>query len=457
MDLQAIAHFHGFRSPQWLWLLAAVPALALADAVAARYKTRRLAAQGDLELLDRQSPDLSRAKRGLRKVLGMVGLTLSVIAMAGPVSRPMETLSLAMSLDVVFCVDVSRSMLAADVHPTRLSRAVTIAGQIMHEMPGDRFGLVAFAGLGLPQCPVTTSRDIVQEHLAALRTTAAVPAGYLGKGGLPPTLAGTNMADGLRQARDLLERGRGSADRMVVLISDGENHEGDPAAAAAELNLAGIRLVTITVGTTEGAPVPWFLDGSSDLYLKDDSGNLVISKADEGLMERLAHATAGATLHGSSPSVVKDVAAFAAALHRASLEKVERASEEQLYQLPLLAGLMLLLTAMCMSERLRAGRLRRAGSPPATAAALAGLACIVASTTGFDISKKADSEVSRAIEDIRAGRFEHAEQILRDALDSDPSEPVLHYDLALALCGTGDSDAAAAEFEEAARLASSTF
>ncbi|MFQ5482152.1 MAG: VWA domain-containing protein [Nitrospinaceae bacterium] len=179
-------------------------------------------------------------------------------------------------VDVIVAVDVSASMLAADIKPNRLTRARRKVADLLNLLQGDRIGLVAFAGASFVQCPLTLDYKAVSMFLDVLDTDL-IPVPGTGLGGAIRTAA---------KAFSQLEK----KSKALILITDGEDHGGDGLQAAKEAQLNGIKIFTLGVGTSGGAPVP---DPELGGFKKDEKGEVVLSRLDETLLQRIAGETGG--------------------------------------------------------------------------------------------------------------------------------------------------------------------
>lgn len=267
-----------------LWLLAALPALAAAWALSAWAERRRGAvtrALGRRETVLRCADDAS-APRALSAKLRLGALLCLFLALAGPRwgVELVETRSDARQ--VVVAVDVSLSMQAQDVKPSRLERAKNSLSLLLDQLKGERVGVVAFAGEAQVVCPVTSDIDAAKQLLSALEPGAiAVP--------------GTAVGSAIRLGASMVGRYPGM--KAVVLLTDGEDHGTDPVAAAKEAAASGVRVFAVGVGTPEGEPIPV---GGPGEYKKDAKGATVVTRLGEAALAQAAEASGGA-YYRSSP------------------------------------------------------------------------------------------------------------------------------------------------------------
>ena len=261
----------------WLWIL---PVLGVFFYFAARRRRNalaRIAGPNSAEAVKRETPAGVNAFRG---ILLLCALALLVIALAGPAWNPIEEKVDRQGRDVVFVLDVSRSMLAEDLRPSRLERAKADVADCVTALQGDRVALVAFAGNAVVQCPLTHDYGFFRMMLADLTPNSV-------------TRGGTNLGDALRLAQKQVFDDAEKEFKDVILITDGEDHDSLPVAAAQELGAAGIRLIAIGIGDdTVGAPIQVTDERGYKTTLKY-RGETVRSKLDSKTLREMAQATPG--------------------------------------------------------------------------------------------------------------------------------------------------------------------
>jgi Ca-activated chloride channel family protein len=343
-----------WQDAAWLWLLALVPAAAALLVVAWRLRGRALArfgaATGPAMLVGR-SPGL----RALRAVVLLIGLALAIVALARPQYGSRTKLLRKRGVDVVVVLDFSKSMLAQDVRPSRIERAKAELTRFIAELAGDRIGIVAFAGETM-EFPMTTDYAA-----AALFFRELVP------GDMP--VGGTAIGRALTAAKRLLDRStrpseEGDAavkrERVVILMTDGEDHEGDPAAAAKELADIGAKVFAVAVGSRTGEPIPTYTDdGTWTGYLRDKDGQPIVSmlsKEGESKLRELAETTGGKYFEAKRGSVGMDeIRAEMRRMKQTELESRRITVHEERYALVLLLAFLLLVLEALLPE----GWLRR--------------------------------------------------------------------------------------------------
>ncbi len=273
--------------PLWLWLAPLALALGAASAVRAFRRQRQVSL---LVSSSRREQVLRGAGTGqgvLRSWLFGVGLLLLFFAAAGPQCGERTEIVKRAGIDLVIALDASTSMLARDVKPSRLERAKAEVSALLDRLKGDRVGLVVFAGEAFAQCPLTTDYSAARLFLRAV-DPANMPQ------------QGTAIASALLEAKRVLEGGgRGNAAKAVLLITDGEDQQGDALQAATDLGEAGIRIYAAAVGSEAGEPIPLTdKDGKIAGYKKDKEGKTVLTRTDVAGLRELSSRGNGKLLRG---------------------------------------------------------------------------------------------------------------------------------------------------------------
>ncbi len=319
-----------------VWLPLAIP---LAWALFALLRRRRaaLAQLVDPALLGVLAPAWNPARAKSRLVLRVLALALLVLALARQQWGFCWEEVRRQGLDLVVALDTSRSMMASDIKPTRLQQAKWGIRDLLRNLRGDRVGLVPFAGSSILQCPLTI------DYAAFAMTLDDVYSGIIPKGG-------TAIEQALRTAVAAFPADR-TADRVILLITDGEDHEGDPLALLPELKEKGIRVYTIGIGTLEGEMVPAG-DGQGG-YFKDRQGQIVKTALKEDVLQRLALGTGG-TYVRSAPGDTGLERVFnesIANLKRSEQENRTAKIYEERFVWPIVAALLLLAWEALLGDR----------------------------------------------------------------------------------------------------------
>jgi Ca-activated chloride channel family protein len=281
-----------WADPQALWLLALLPLAVGALAWNAARRRRATETFGRSRTLGTLIAGDAKWWRLSRAVLVTVGVALAILAFAGPQYGSRTRVLRKRGIDVVIALDFSKSMLARDVHPSRIKRAKAELEQLLADLDGDRVGLVAFAGDAMA-FPMTVDYSAVRLFLRDL-------------GPVDMPVGGTAIGKALVASKRLIEssNARPGAEtdpnprsRVVLLLTDGEDHEGDPVAAAEELAAAGIQVYTVGIGSASGEPIPSYTaDGTLVGHVKDAEGRVVLSSLspeNERTLEEIASITGG--------------------------------------------------------------------------------------------------------------------------------------------------------------------
>ena len=328
-----------WRDAQWLWLLVLVPLAAWFFVYAFRQRIAALEAFAEARLLDRIAPGHDSRRRRACAVVVVAVIALSVLALAGPKWGFHWEEVRREGIDLMIAIDTSRSMLASDVRPNRLRRAKLAVEDLVKELEGDRVGLIAFAGSAFVQCPLTHDYQAFSESLRAI-DVGIIPRG------------GTALGEAVRAGIAAFE-GREGRYAALVIITDGEDHEGDVESAAQEAAAAGISVYTVGIGTPEGELIEVEVDGRRS-FLKDRQGQVVKSRLDEETLRTVATATGGAYLYARGPSLGLDELYddYIATMEKREIETSMQRRFEERFQIPLLIAFVLLAAEPLM----RAGR-----------------------------------------------------------------------------------------------------
>ncbi len=254
------------------WLAGLVP-LVLAFVLYVLWRRRAIKRLGDVGLLERLMPLRSKRKHTIKFVLAALAFAAIVVAYANPqVGKSFEKVKRS-GIDVIIAVDVSKSMLAEDVKPNRMARARQFVSRVIDELQNDRVGLIVFAGNAYLQMPLTTDKAATRLFLKTMSTE------------IVPT-QGTAIGDAIRLAERSFELEE-EQHKALIIITDGENHEGEALVAAEEAAEKGIVINAVGVGDPKGAPIP--VNGrSGNDFKRDREGNIVLSKLNETMLQQLA-------------------------------------------------------------------------------------------------------------------------------------------------------------------------
>lgn len=266
-----------FANIEMLWLLVLVPVFVVAYVLYARRKRRRLEAFGDPQLVAELMPNASHVRPTVKFSLLLLAFTLLCFAAARPQYGQREQTVKRQGIEAVIALDISNSMMAEDVVPNRLERAKQMLSKMIDRMVDDKVGLVVFAGEAFTQLPITCDYVSAKMFLS----------------NIDPSLIktqGTAIGDALSTSIRAFGAEQSEANRAIVLITDGENHEDDAVAVATRAKEAGIKILVVGIGKPEGAPIP--IPGTND-FRKDRQGNVVVSRLNEDMCREIAKAGNG--------------------------------------------------------------------------------------------------------------------------------------------------------------------
>ena len=271
-----------FADYNYLYLLLLIPVFLLGYALLRWLRNRRVKAFGEPELVNALMPSRSRSKGWVRMVLFCLGFLFFVLGLARPQTGAKLSERKTRGAEIIVALDVSNSMLAQDYSPNRLERAKLAISRLTDLLQDDRIGLVIFAGSSFVQLPVTTDYVSAKMFLSSIDT-----------GSIP--IQGTAIGDAIRLSIKSFSA-QSEKSRVIIVISDGENHEDDPVAAAKDAAEFGIKVYTIGVGSAEGQPIP--VEGGS--LLRDSKGEIVVTKLDEKTLREIARVGNGAYIHAGN-------------------------------------------------------------------------------------------------------------------------------------------------------------
>ena len=322
----------------WFWLLFLVLGMVVLFFWTAlwRRKTKRLYASA--ELLKRLSPDQSRFKAMLKLVVLAMAVVCFCIALVNPkVGTKLETVKRE-GVDIVFAIDVSKSMLAEDVAPSRLEKAQQLTAQIINNLVSDRVGIIAYAGKAVPQLPITTDYAAAKMFLQNMNTDML-------------SSQGTAIDEAIQLSRTYFNDAE-QTNRVLVIISDGEDHNDlnlDVAKAAAK---EGIKIFTIGVGSEKGGAIPLKRNGVVMRYKKNQKGETVITKLNPNTLTAIAEEANGLFIQGqNTKQVTEKIAEILNKLEKKEFEAKEFSEFKDQFQWFLGLGLFFLILDVLFLER----------------------------------------------------------------------------------------------------------
>ncbi|MEQ1861482.1 MAG: VWA domain-containing protein [Chthoniobacteraceae bacterium] len=402
-----------FAEPAWLWASVAIPLLLALFFASERRRVELMARVIAERLMPRLAGNVSVAKRRLRFALAMLGLACAIVALARPQWGFTWEQTKRKGRDVIIAIDTSRSMLADDIKPDRLTRAKLAAQDLIEELSGDRVGVIAFAGTAFLQAPLTI------DYTAALGALKELDTDIIPQGG-------TNLEGALLSAREAFGKGE-SDNRALVIFSDGEELDANAEKAADEIKKE-VRIFAVGIGTPEGALIPVRTRGRLE-FVKDDAGNPVRSRLDETRLRAIAEAAGGfyVPLQTGRPEMQRIVRDGFGKMNERDIDaRLSRRPIER-YQWPLAGAIAFLGVSMMIGERRRR----------AAVISLLLLAPTMAQARN-------DGVEAYERKDYDAAHEEFARQLKRR-----PNLPALEFDLGGAAYKRGDYDGALESFGRA--------
>jgi Ca-activated chloride channel family protein len=302
-------------------------------------RSKALEAFADKNLLATLLTSFDIRKHRLKQVLFIVALSLGVFALMRPQWGFKWQEIKRRGLDILVAVDVSKSMLAEDIKPNRLERTKLALADFIKHLKGDRIGLIAFSGSAFVQCPLTV------DYSGFLLCAEALDINTIPKGG-------TSISSAIQQAIESYEGGLKKY-KVLIIITDGEDHQGDPVKLAELAQKQGIKIFCIGIGTNEGELIPVTDEGGNKAFLKDRSGAVVKSRLDEITLQKISLTTGGSYVRASAKEfglglIYKEKLSE---MEKRELETKMAKQYEERFQIPLAIAFLLLTVEFLLSDR----------------------------------------------------------------------------------------------------------
>lgn len=314
-----------FASPEYLYLLATIPVLTLVYLLAVRSRRKRLKLLGNPATIAGLMPEASPHRAATKVTVLLTALTLIIAAMARPQLGSKLKEVEREGVEIMIAVDVSNSMLAGDFSPNRLERTKYALESVLDGLKEDRVGVIAFAGDAYVQLPITSDLLTARNFVSQIATNMI-------------SRQGTALGSAISLATSSFSSASGNS-RAIILITDGENHEDDALGEAKRAAEQGVKIYAIGVGTPEGAPIE--VDGE---FIRDDNGEIVVSKLDEKTLQQIAAETDGAYVRAGNQSIgLQEVIDRINETEKAHLHATRFEEYDERYQSLLAAALILLL------------------------------------------------------------------------------------------------------------------
>lgn len=263
-----------FEHDIFLWALILIPIFVLLRLYILNWEKRATHLFAEKKLMEQLMPNKSTAKRRTKFILFLLAFFFLIIGIANPqIGTKMEEIKRE-GIDIMVALDVSNSMKAEDIQPNRLEKAKRSMQQLLEQLHGDRIGLIVFAGKAYMQLPITTDYSAARLFLNLIDTDI-IP------------IQGTNIASAINLGIESFDYKKGGS-RVMIIISDGENHEPEALESAEAARKKGIKVYTVGMGTPNGAPIPIFRNGQQVGFRQDNQNNTIISSLNEEMLMELA-------------------------------------------------------------------------------------------------------------------------------------------------------------------------
>ena len=274
-----------FDNPYFLYLALIIPFLVIIYLIYMSWRKKVQDSYSDTELLDIISPNRSNFKLNLKLILECLVVLLLSIGLANPkIGTELKSINRE-GVDIVFAIDVSKSMLAEDVAPNRLLRSKRIISEIINSLSTDRVGIVAYASQAIPQVPLTTDFASVKNFLQVIDTDML-------------SSQGTSIDSALNLSANFFDQ-NSETNRVLILLSDGEDHDDIPQSLINLIIENNINLISIGVGQDSGSTIPIKINGTVDSYKKDNNGEVVITKRNSEILNKIASSSGGEYIDGN--------------------------------------------------------------------------------------------------------------------------------------------------------------
>ncbi|MEG0917827.1 MAG: VWA domain-containing protein [Myroides sp.] len=280
----------GLDTPFYFYLLLLIPILIAVYLWNTVWKKKKIAEFGSGNYLKRLAPEASTTSKPLIKmVLLAVTVFALIIALVNPkFGTRIETVK-RQGIDIVFAIDVSKSMLAEDIAPSRLGKSKQLASQIINNLASDRIGIVGYAGSAFPMLPITTDYSMAKMYIQDMHTDMV-------------SSMGTALREAIEVGSNYFDDPKTS--KVMILISDGEDHGEGISDAIAMTKDKGIKIITVGVGTPDGGQIPIKQNGRTIDYKKDTDGSTVVTKLNDATLKEIAKSTGGVFIYGSKTDEV---------------------------------------------------------------------------------------------------------------------------------------------------------
>lgn len=424
-----------FEEPTYLYLLAALPLIAILRWVLERKQLKRLKLFGDPTLLRHLMPDVSKMRPVVKFWMLLAAMALIIVMMARPQMGTRISHEKRTGIESIIAMDISNSMLAEDVTPSRLDRTKMMVENLVDNFTDDKIGLIVFAGDAFVQLPITSDYVSAKMFLSEIE---------------PSLIAtqGTDIATAINMAANSFTQQQGVG-KAIIVITDGEDHEGGALEAAKAAKKKGMRVYVLGVGSDKGAPIPL---GNGD-YMKDRTGNTVMTKLNEEMCRQIAEAGGGAYIHvDNNTNAQRQLDSELAKLSKKEMQSTIYSDYDEQFQAFGIIAIILLILEICILESKNpiARRLNIFGRKQRTTTLI--IALVVASASFAQNDRRYITQGNKL---FRSGQFDKAEVAYRKAIEKNPRNPQAHYNLGNSLMAQKKDSAAVQSFQKSTELETS--
>jgi Ca-activated chloride channel family protein len=322
----------------YFYLLLIIPILLGLFAYVQLWKKKKQAEFGDLQLIKKLSPERSIFKPILKFGVLLLAIFFLIVGLVNPkIGTKVEKVKRE-GIDIVFAVDVSKSMLAEDVSPNRLEKGKQLVSQIINNLGDDRIGIIAYSGSAFPVLPITTDYSVAKMFLQSMNTSTI-------------SSQGTSIDEAIQLSGQFFDK-KAKTQKLLIIISDGEDHSDNAKDAAEEAKELGIKIITIGVGSENGGRIPLKINGIVEGFQLDKNGEIVVAKRNPEVLTEIAKVTNGNYIDGNNTKAVVDfITERLKNIEKNEFEGMEMANFQSQFQWFLGIGFFLLLLDLGMTER----------------------------------------------------------------------------------------------------------
>tara|TARA_B100000242_G_C43055052_1_gene493576 strand:+ start:7041 stop:8084 length:1044 start_codon:yes stop_codon:yes gene_type:complete len=322
----------------FIYLGLVIPILFLVYLIFRRWQKKSISKYFDINTINFLSPEISKSKPLLKFIIISTALLMLVISLVNPkIGTELKTVKRE-GVDIVFAIDVSKSMLAEDIAPNRIIKSKRIVSELLNNLGSDRVGIIAYASTAIPVLPITTDFSSARMFLESLNTDML-------------SSQGTSIAEAINLSKNYFND-ENQTNRVLCVISDGEDHENQNNNLIDIAKQSGITIISIGVGSTNGAPIPIKENNIVKSYKKDEKGEVVITKLNENILNDMATQTGGIYFKGDNTSlVVNSIVDKLKEMDKQEFESKQFVSFKDQFQWFLFVGLFLIILDVVVFER----------------------------------------------------------------------------------------------------------